>query len=205
MFLWKLQFNLHNYLCYNLQIVKSMYIRKVEILKWTNHLRGCWKIDLIMLNVKLMLRGRGGGFSWVWTWRSHGFGIDIKKKMRKTNEMVRKSNDWCFKNKKCKSSCYQNIFTITIIFNSWLVQVEDWGDAWYTKWGAILHCFLVTVNCWVLCDVTQGALSLGISNVTRRLWLQFILVCASTDGMYVTEGSCQFTNHSILYFKKRKI
>ena len=46
---------------------------------------------------------------------------------------------------------------------------DRWGDARYTKWGAIVHCFKVTVHCCVLCDATQGSLSLGISNITRLL------------------------------------
>ena len=40
------------------------------------------------------------------------------------------------------------------------------GDVQWTKWGAIVHCFVVTVYCCVLCDATQGSWSLGISNIT---------------------------------------
>ena len=43
-------------------------------MKFSFAIRGHRKIDLIMLNVKLTLRGRGV---------SHGFGIDVKKKMTK--------------------------------------------------------------------------------------------------------------------------
>ena len=39
------------------------------------------------------------------------------------------------------------------------------GDARYTKCGAIVHCFIVTVHFYFFCDVTQGSLSLGISNI----------------------------------------
>ena len=47
-------------------------------------LRGRREIDLITLDVKLTLRESGV---------SQGFRIDGKKKMRKTNEMLRKSNN----------------------------------------------------------------------------------------------------------------
>ena len=29
------------------------------------------------------------------------------------------------------------------------------------------NCFIATIHCCVLCDATQGSLSLGISNITR--------------------------------------
>ena len=31
--------------------------------------------------------------------------------------------------------------------------------------SAIVHCFIVTLHCCVLCVTTQGSLSLGISNI----------------------------------------
>ena len=49
--------------------------------------------------------------------------------------------------------------------------LEHSGDARYTKCGAIVHCFIVTVHCCVLCDATQGSLSLGISNITRTFFV----------------------------------
>ena len=56
---------------------------------------------------------------------SHGFGIDVKKKMRKKNEMARKSSNWCL-NMKSKSSCYQSKFAITIILVDFYKCMQYW-------------------------------------------------------------------------------
>ena len=39
----------------------------------------------------------------------------------------------------------------------------------FIKWGVIVHWFIVTIHCCVLCDATQGSLSLGISNITPHI------------------------------------
>ena len=49
-----------------------------------------------------------------------------------------------------------------------------WGDARYTKRGAIVHCFIVTVYCCVLCDASRSSLSFGISNITRFFFSFFL-------------------------------
>ena len=56
-------------------------------------------------------------------------------------------------------------------------QKLDPGSLWWENhfgWcsiyqvGAIVHCFIVTVHCCVLCDAIQGSLSLGISNIAHH-------------------------------------
>ena len=51
-----------------------------------------------------------------------------------------------------------------IILVFWKLFLQ--GDVRYTKLGAIVHCFIVTVHCCVLCDATQGSLSFSISKIT---------------------------------------
>ena len=48
-------------------------------------------------------------------------------------------------------------------------QKQD--DVRYTKRCAILHCFIVTVHCCVLCEATQGSLSLVTLNIIPKACL----------------------------------
>ena len=72
------------------------------------------------------------------------------------------SSDW---KSKSSSTKYLGLKLILIISNqknchtklTVMLTLRLLGDVWYTKWGTIIHCFIVTVHCCILYDTTQGS------------------------------------------------
>ena len=65
--------------------------------------------------------------------------------------------------------CHRSLFhnDSTLLRSLW--RSSGLMVTWY-----IVRCFIMTVHYCVLCDATHGSLSLGISNITRRISLQVL-------------------------------
>ena len=72
------------------------------------------------------------------------------------------------------------------------------------KWGATVHCFIVTVHCCAPCDVTQCSLSHGISNIlTLKIFQSVpILVKISILMFWPTRG-CMMTLMQLISYPFR--